>query len=62
MDTLYIIGQDEIIQGAFSETLSKIYTQSSICPLKYIPNTSVNLWYFIYVNYLLSCLLATIRL
>lgn len=54
MDTLYIISQDEIIQGAFSETLSKVYPQYYICPLKYTSNIPVNLWYFIYVNYYLD--------
>lgn len=58
MDIVYIIGQDQIIQGAFSETLSKISPQSPICP----SNTSVNLWYFIYLNYLLYCLLSSISL
>lgn len=35
METLYIISQDEIIQGIFLEILPKVYPQSYILPLKY---------------------------
>ena len=35
METLYIISQDENIQGIFLEILPKVYPQSYILPLKY---------------------------
>lgn len=48
LEKVYTIGQDEIIQEAFSETLFKVIYN----PVSSSSNTSVNLWYFIYFVFL----------